>query len=374
LSIQAVSGSGQEGRADRQLALPLQVRVSRDGLPVGGIEVAWETEDGALAATGASDADGLASARWTLPPRNGQVQARARLTDPDGAEAVFTAVAWFPLIEKVSGDLQTGTVGETLPHPLQVRVTRNGAPLFGERVQWSFLPEGVLSGPDGIASVPWTLGSSAGSELATVKIDLMVGPAAFFTAIANPGPLAVLRLEPVKSFMGGSATYWAPALPLNFRITAEDAYGNSLKDIPVAWSISGGTGHAGAVAVTGFEGNVAVEVTPEAGHRGAITVSAVADGAEPASVAYRHADFIFLDADGWGDYLNTNSVTVEPGATIRWFNEGLEAHSLAPAAAAETATVIARGALFEHAFAGAGTYEWTCTRHDWEKFTIIVGP
>ena len=37
LAIAPVSGSGQEGRADRLLPLPLQVRVSRDDVPAAGL-------------------------------------------------------------------------------------------------------------------------------------------------------------------------------------------------------------------------------------------------------------------------------------------------------------------------------------------------
>jgi hypothetical protein len=368
------SGGGQTGRADRPLASPLRVAVTRDGAPAAGVPVVWYTEDGIVQPSGVTDAQGIATAAWTLPRRAGPVNATARI---DGAAAVpahFRAEAWFPEIEKVSGDRQTGVVGETLPEPFQVRVTRHGVPLAGEPVRWSFLPDPVLTGPDGIASAVFPVGGLAGFRVATVKIDLLMSPSTYFTATATPGPLASVRIEPIRVIWGGSATYWSQGIPLDFSVTAYDSHGNALKDVPIAWSITGGSGTLGATVVTGLEGRVAVRVTPEEGYRGEIAVRAAADGIEPASLPYRYTHFMILDGDGWGDYLDRSSVNVERGEVVRWVNEGLETHALAPATVSEAATVLLPGATFERAFTADGSHEWICTHHDWEKFTITVAP
>ena len=369
-----VSGGDQTGRADRLLALPLRVAVTRDGAQAAGVHVVWDTKDGIVEPSGVTDAQGIATAAWTLPRRAGAMHSTARI---DGAAAIpahFRAEAWFPDIEKVSGDGQTGVVGDTLPEPFQVRVTRDGVPLAGEPVRWSFHPDPVLTGPDGIAAAAFPLGGLAGVRVATVKIDLLMSPSTYFTATANPGPLASVRIERVREIMGGSATYWSQGMPVDFSITAEDAYGNALEDVPIAWSITGGSGALGATVVTGAEGRVAVRVTPEAHYRGEITVRAAADGVEPASVPYRYTHFMILDANGWGDYLNRSSVTVDRGEVVRWVNEGIETHAVRPATGGEAATVLPPGAAVAQTFAVAGTYEWICTHHDWEKFTITVAP
>ena len=369
-----MSGGGQTGRADRLLASPLRVAVTRDGAPAAGVQVTWYTEDGIVQPSGVTDAEGIATAAWTLPRRAGPVNTTARI---DGAAAIpahFRAEAWFPEIEKVSGDRQTGVVGETLPEPFQVRVTRDGVPLAGEPVRWSFLPDPVLTGPDGIAAAAFPVGGLAGFRVATVKIDLLVSPSTYFTATAHPGPLASVRIERIRAVWGGSATYWSQGMPLDFSVTAYDAYGNALKDVPIAWSITGGSGTLGATVVTGAEGRVAVRATPEEHHRGEIAVRAAADGVEPASAPYLYTHFIILDADGWGDYLNRSSVTVDQGEAVRWVNEGIETHAVMPATGGEAATILLPGAVVARTFAAAGTYEWICTHHDWERFTITVAP
>ena len=373
LVIQAVSGSGQEGRADQPLLLPLQVRVTRGEVPVAAIAVVWATDDGSIAASGVSDADGMAAAQWTLPPRSGTARARANLPGSTRADVLFSAMAWFPDIEKVSGDRQTGRVGETLPQPLQVRVTREGVPLAGEPVHWSFLPTPVLTGPDGIASVALALGPVAGAQLTAVRIDPLANPGAYFTAVATPGPLAAVQIHRVRRILGGSAKYWSQGIPLDFGLTATDAYGNGLADIPITWSIAGGTGIPGATAVTGPEGRVDVRVTPEEGYRGEIAVRAAAEGVESAPATYPYTNFIVLDADGWGDYLNRSSATIRHGETVRWVNEGLETHTVAPVTGGEGGAVIPPGATFAYAFTTSGTFQWVCTQHG-ERFTITVTP
>jgi plastocyanin len=206
-----------------------------------------------------------------------------------------------------------------------------------------------------------------------VRSDPLGIPGAYFTATATPGPLAAIQIHRVGQIMGGSAEYWSQGIPLDFGLTATDAYGNALRDVPITWSIAGGAGIPGSTAVTGPEGRVDVRVTPEEGYRGEIAVRAAAEGVESAPAHYPYTDFIIMDADGWGDYLNRSSATIQQGETVRWVNEGRETHTVAPATGGEGGAVIPRGSTFAHAFATSGTFQWACTQHG-ENFTITVTP
>lgn len=78
-------------------------------------------------------------------------------TEPGGGEATLAKAA-------PSGDGQSGGAGTTLPDPLRVIVTQNGAPLAGRVVGWSVLASGgtvnpptSTTGADGIATTSVTL-------------------------------------------------------------------------------------------------------------------------------------------------------------------------------------------------------------------------
>jgi Big-like domain-containing protein len=97
--IRVVSGNGQIGQAGGPLASPLVVQVLDDGEnPVGGVVVTWTVELGGGSvspASGATGADGRASADWTLGPGTGpqRVQASAPGAGSVRFEATSTAGA-----------------------------------------------------------------------------------------------------------------------------------------------------------------------------------------------------------------------------------------------------------------------------------------
>ena len=89
-------------------------------------------------------------------------------------------------IEIVSGSGQTGAVSTQLANPLVVRVTdSNGQVVVNALVSWT-TSDGALSsatsltGVDGLTSVTWTLGPTAGQQLATATIA--TGQSVTFTA------------------------------------------------------------------------------------------------------------------------------------------------------------------------------------------------
>jgi hypothetical protein len=97
--------------------------------------------------------------------------------------------------EDENGDSQVGNVGDELDLPLRVLVTRDEEPVEDVEVQWittsggSFDPGTSLTGPDGIATTTWTLGSGSGDQTASAQLVGAEGSPVNFTALAiNPPP------------------------------------------------------------------------------------------------------------------------------------------------------------------------------------------
>ncbi|HEY7394611.1 MAG TPA: Ig-like domain-containing protein [Gemmatimonadaceae bacterium] len=90
-NLEIVSGSGQTGAVNAQLANPLVVRVrDRNGNLVTNTLVSWTTTDGSLSsATTLTGVDGLTSVTWTLGPTVGQQLATATIAA--GQSVTFTA-------------------------------------------------------------------------------------------------------------------------------------------------------------------------------------------------------------------------------------------------------------------------------------------
>jgi plastocyanin len=90
-----------------------------------------------------------------------------------------------------SGNGQTGTVGEVLPDPLRVVITKTSEPQAGVVVNWatpnggSLAPASSNTGADGIATSAWTLGPNAGSQTATATVAGADGSPVSFTATAE---------------------------------------------------------------------------------------------------------------------------------------------------------------------------------------------
>lgn len=95
-----------------------------------------------------------------------------------------------------SGDNQSQTVGQALPSPVVVRVSRGGANVDGATVSWSVTagggsvaPASSTTGADGLASATWTLGPSAGGNTLEASVAGADGSPVSFSATAEAGGL-----------------------------------------------------------------------------------------------------------------------------------------------------------------------------------------
>jgi len=167
-------------------------------------------------------------------------------------------------LEIVSGQEQSGTVGQELPSPIVVRVLNGGGnPIAGQIVNFrvvkgdgSVFAGAAITNAQGVAQERWTLGKSiADSEVVEARaIDASSGAALVFgrfVATAVAGPPATL-----DKVAGDSQTEIAGAvLPDSLRVVSKDAYGNPVSNATVTWSVQSGGGVLGrATGVTTANG------------------------------------------------------------------------------------------------------------------------
>lgn len=196
----ANNGDAQAGAVGQTLPVPLQVVVTDAGAPRAGATVTWSTTaaGGSLdPATAATDAAGIATATWTLGTGAGPQSAQAASSGATGSPVTFTATAAPDAaveLEKVSGDGQTGVVGDELAEPLVAAVTDqfgNGVP--GVAVSWS-ASGGSVSAPSvptdqsGASAVTVTLPETVGPITITAVADGLNGSPQTFTAEATEAP------------------------------------------------------------------------------------------------------------------------------------------------------------------------------------------
>lgn len=164
-------------------------------------------------------------------------------------------------LEVVSGNGQDGTVGQTLPDEITVRVSdARGNPLSGVPVVFSavqsggsFAPASITTDEQGEARSSWTLGGTPGTATATAMVDglppeslsamALAGPAAQMVAVSGDGQHAVV----------GSTVATPPT------VEVLDAGGNRVAGVTVSFEATGGATVMPGSIVTGTDGRAAPE-------------------------------------------------------------------------------------------------------------------
>lgn len=109
-----------------------------------------------------------------------------------GTPRTFTVTVLAPALTRDAGNGQTGLAGAQLAQPLVARVTANGAPVVGTTVTFAVTSGGgavstasATTDATGRASTSWTLGPSAGTQLATASKPGTTGSPVTYTATAT---------------------------------------------------------------------------------------------------------------------------------------------------------------------------------------------
>ena len=173
-------------------------------------------------------------------------------------------------------DNQTGTVGTALATPLSVKVVdQNANPVSGATVSWAVGTGGgtlasatSTTDASGIATMTWTLPSTAGSY--TVTASIANGQSVTFNATATAATATATSLTLVsgnnQSVAHGTATQ-------AFVIKALDAKGNPVSGVPITWTTTGGGTLSATSGTTDANGLAQVTLTTSA-TAGAFTVTA----------------------------------------------------------------------------------------------------
>jgi plastocyanin len=95
-----------------------------------------------------------------------------------------------------SGNGQTGTAGQDLANPLRIVILRGSTPAAGAVVTWSATGDGALmtpsvdtTGPDGISTSIWHLGSAPGAQRSQAAVNGGAdgSPVSFSATASGPG-------------------------------------------------------------------------------------------------------------------------------------------------------------------------------------------
>jgi len=175
------------------------------------------------------------------------IVAMALLTTCRGREGTGPAPPNPTAIALVSGDHQTGTVGQVLGQPLVAKVTSStGAGVEGVTISWQLTSVGgslsAASGPtdsQGRASVTVTLGTASGLNNTTVTASAagLNGSPVTFTASTTAG--AVSQLAPVSGSLQTDTV--GQAAPESLVVVVRDQFDNPVSGAIVTWAVTAGT-------------------------------------------------------------------------------------------------------------------------------------
>ena len=274
--LSIASGSGQSGTAGMPLASPFTAKVTdANGNPVSGVLVTFAVTAGGgtlSAPVAATNSSGLASSTLTLGTAGGTNTVLVASGVLAGSPALFTATApSMPTavgpatnLVLVSGNGQSGMVGQPLTSPFTVKVTdANGANVSGTAVTFSLMSGGgtlsattVTTDSNGLASSTLTLGSIAGPNTVTAASGTLAGSPITFTATAVT-TVSITWSQPTQStgWPGGNGWLVLPYDPASNQMILYGVPSNSTSiyssDIffynsgTNIWTHLGGTGATG---------------------------------------------------------------------------------------------------------------------------------
>lgn len=272
-----VAGDNQSGTINTLLPQPFQVRLTDQfGASVANERVDFVIVQGDGSFDGSStvytNSDGFAAVSYRLGATAGEHRIEARVTGAQHSPVSFTATAQVAALEisKMSGDNQTGTVGQSLPQQLVVQTTYdNGTTAPNIDVTFTVISGGgsvasqpsivVTSDANGRASVSWMLGTVSGQQVSQASVT---GSSVDFNATAVADDATTI----VKVSGDGQTLQPGVAFAQPYVAKVSDQYGNPVTGHTVNFRVTagGGTVNGGSQASlsTDQQGQVSATWTP----------------------------------------------------------------------------------------------------------------
>jgi hypothetical protein len=258
VAMRSVSGSGQRGAAGEPLLEPFIVQVVDRTLgPVAGVPVQFAVTLGSgqliTPQPASTDAFGQAQASLRVDEQSGQTTwVEARNTSLSGSPQRFSAISTAGPARKirmVSGNRQSGFVGEALRNPLSVQTTdKYGNSVGGVPVRFQVVSGGaslsgnpsilVTSDPAGMASASVTLSQETGASIIEATSAYLEGSPITFTAFAQ----SVMATN-IEKFGGDNQKGRLGQLLVDpLMVVVLDQYGNRVPATSVYFTMESGGG------------------------------------------------------------------------------------------------------------------------------------
>jgi hypothetical protein len=256
-SAQIVQGDSQAAVVGQELPLSLKVRlVGSSGAPIPGQVVTFRVTSGAgtvFAGSVSSDANGIATDRWTLGTSAGAQSLEVRGVNASGAAvalAAFTATATAgqpASIAVINGNNQTAEQLRPLPMPLIVRVVdAYGNPTPGVAVSFTS-PNGGAASPsststntNGEATTNWVLGLPIATQSLSAAVSATL-TTTFLAVATQAPPSAAVTMVKVSGDAQTLAQHTAVPQPLQMRVI--DVLGNGVPGVQVNFAAPPGSGY-----------------------------------------------------------------------------------------------------------------------------------
>jgi hypothetical protein len=182
-----------------------------------------------------------------------------------GTQTQLIAYGLYPILSTSSGNSQSGTVGTTLPQPIQVQALNSlRAPVPGVVVSFSdsgaggtFSNPTVTTDSTGTATTNYTLPTKAG--MVFIKVSAPTFTTLNLSATALAGPPANIRVMSGSAQSGKVTTQ----LPQPVVVRLQDSYKNAAPGLPVQFSDNGvgGSFSPSNPVITDSLGNATVSYT-----------------------------------------------------------------------------------------------------------------
>jgi hypothetical protein len=187
-AVAVAASNGQSGVVGTTLTQPLRVKVGAGGYVGAGVTVLWsvDPQEGTITPVSSlTDADGFATATWTLGTLAGTRTAYANVSGAQGSPVTFSATA---LPGPATGIQRVGSDGQIVPVNLDgfwaltaVATDQYGNGVAGQVVTWT-----VVSGPVAVLSSAGTT-DAAGQSAAVLALNGTQGSAVVRAALAGTG-------------------------------------------------------------------------------------------------------------------------------------------------------------------------------------------